>query len=170
MFYVVCGGAFLTVILLFIGLHQLIFSSQMFVKKRLKTYTMPEAILAQPDKVTSSGFVDELMRFLGLLGKTISRRSNQHIIQKKLLQAHILMRAEEYAGLTVLSGLGMFLLIYIITGSCCFHPFRAGRFKTPAFIVDLKEKVGLPPLRGSFRKRPSFQATRIGLSFHRPWL
>ncbi|MGI5875993.1 MAG: type II secretion system F family protein [Dethiobacteria bacterium] len=141
MFYVVCGGAFLTVILLFIGLHQLIFSSQMFVKKRLKTYTMPEAILAQPDKATSSGFVDELMRFLGLLGKTISRRSNQHIIQKKLLQAHILMRAEEYAGLTVLSGLGMFLLIYIITGSLLFSIlFGLAGLKLPAFIVDLKRK------------------------------
>lgn len=140
MFYVVCGGAFLTVILLFTGMYQLIFSSQMLVRERLKTYTMPEAAPAQPETVRSGNPGGELLRFLGLLGKAISRRDNQHTTQKKLLQAHILMRAEEYAGLTVFSGLAMFFLIYITTGSLLFSILSGlAGLKLPGIIVDLKK-------------------------------
>ncbi len=140
MFYIICGGAFLTVTLLFTGLYQLVFSSQLLVKERLKACTLAGIAPAAPETAGPAGIGDELLRFLGLLGKTISRRGDQHTIQKKLLQAHILMRAEEYAGLTVFSGLAMLFLIYIITGSLLLSiPFGLAGLKLPGIVVDLKK-------------------------------
>lgn len=140
--FVLYGGAFLTVVFMFLGLYQLLFNSRLQVKERLKISTTPEAAPQQMEtrrKPKAHGV--ELLRFLGLLGKMLSRRrSKLKAIQKKLLQAHILMRAEEYVGLTVISSLVIFVFFYLLTGSLLFSilPGLAG-LKIPSLIVNIKK-------------------------------
>ena len=139
--FAIYGGAFLTAVLLFIGLHNLIFSSRLAVMDRLKIYTMPTDPHHKTDTASKSiGHGGELLRLLGMMGKVMSRNRNLNTIQKKLLQAHILMRAEEFIGVTVFCGLVIFLLIITLTGSLLFSILIGLMgLKLPALIVDFKK-------------------------------
>lgn len=138
--YLVLSGAFLTVIFLFTGLYQLVYSSRLSVMDRLKTYTASAGISQQFELSKSKGSAGEVLNFLGMLGMMLSRRTNLKAIQKKLLQAHILMRAEEFIGLTIFSGLAIFVLFYLFTGTFLLA-LLVGLigFKLPDLVVDLKK-------------------------------
>ncbi|MDO9533913.1 MAG: type II secretion system F family protein [Bacillota bacterium] len=139
--FFIYGGAFLTVIFLFIGMYNLIFSSRLAIMERLKIHTMPADALQKPETAAKTkGYGGELLRVLGMMGKILSRRRNLKTIQTKLLQAHILMRAEEFIGMIVFCGLGVFVLLYIFTGSFLFSmPCGLLGLKLPSMIIEIKK-------------------------------
>lgn len=137
---VVLGGAFLTVIFLCLGFYQMLFASRLSVLERLRVSTLSPAAQQQSEAARAKGMQGEFLRFLGILGTALSRRTNLQSIQQKLLQAHILMRAEEFIGLMICSGMAIFILCYVLTGHLLLAlPAGLAGFKVPDLVVGMKK-------------------------------
>jgi tight adherence protein B len=134
----VLGGAFLTVVFLFTGLYYTLFASRNLVLERLKTGILSPDY-QQPEEAGAEGLKKGFRRFLRLLGTMPSRRANLQGIQQKLLQAHVLMRAEELIGLAVCVGTAVFIFFYLITGPF-FLALPAGLvgYKVPDLVIGMK--------------------------------
>ncbi len=139
---VVLGGAFFTVLFLCLGFYQLFFASRQVVLERLKVSTLSPAAQQRSEIIRPRGMPGEFMRFLGVLGTTFSRRANLQGIQQGLLQAHVLMRAEEFIGLTFFSGVAVFFLFFVLTRHLllAFLLGLAG-FYAPNLVVGMKKSA-----------------------------
>jgi tight adherence protein B len=137
---VILGGAFLTVVFFCVGFYQMLFASRLTVLERLKVSTLSSAAQQQVEAARAKSLKEEFLRFLGILGTTLSRWINLQTIQQKLLQAHILMRAEEFIGLTICSGIAIFILFYLVTGHLLLAlPAGLAGFKMPDLVVGIKK-------------------------------
>jgi tight adherence protein B len=134
-------GTFLTVIFLTLGLYALLFSSRLAVLERLQASTAVAHTWQQGEAAGGKGFSGEFLHFLGTLGKMLSRRRNLKKIRQKLLQAHILMRSEEFIGLSIFSGAALLIAVYLLTGGAVAVAVLAALvgFKIPDIYVDLKK-------------------------------
>jgi tight adherence protein B len=147
-YYIVLGGAFLTILFSTIVIYHFLFASRLAVMERLKIHTMgPGALQQQFDAARAKGFGGEFLHFSGMLGAMLSRRSNLKAIQQKLLRAHILMRAEEFIGLTIFCGAGLFCVTYLMTANLLIA-LLVGivGFKIPGLFVNLKKAKRLNTL------------------------
>lgn len=142
---IILSGAFLTVVTACLGFYHLFLAPRLSVLERLKISTMPPAAQKQLEALETGqarGLQGEFLRFMGLLGAVLSRfrRINLQGIRQKLLQAHILMRAEEFIGLTIFSGGAVFLLFYVLTGQLLLA-LLAGLvgFKLPDQVVGMRK-------------------------------
>lgn len=140
---VILGGAFLSVVFLCLGFYYVFYAPRLAVLERLKVSTMSPAARRQKEAAPARDMQGGILRFFGVLGTTFSRRrSNLQGLQQKLLQAHILMRAEEFIGLTIFSGVAAFVLLYLLTGH--FLPallLGLAGFKVPDLVVESKRKA-----------------------------
>ena len=111
--FILCS-AFTTTVLLTMGLYHVLFSPRLVMLKRLKINTAvpSDPQQAETEKTKSAG--EEFKRFLGLLGTMLGRQANTKAVQQKLLKAHILMRVEEFIGLTVFCSPAVFIVAYLL--------------------------------------------------------
>jgi tight adherence protein B len=137
---IIAFAAFLTVFFLVLGGCQAVFGSRLAVRARLHTLTADAGAPLEP-AAGEPGLRAALLKAMGMLGRAIPRRSNLRDIQSNLLKARVLMRAEEFIGLTVLVGVGIFLILLAISGSPLLG--AAGGIvglKLPGVLVDMKKR------------------------------
>lgn len=103
------GGAFLTVFFLLLGLMGLVFGPRREILERLSQSVAEETAAALPAPVKSRG----VFGLLGRIGGSLSRRpAVKSKLAKKLMQARLYMRPEEFMGLSLFLGISLLLLLY----------------------------------------------------------
>lgn len=104
--------AFLSVIFIILGIYSLVFSKRIEVVNRLDMYTREEDYYKQFEEVSLKEF---LLNLIGSISRILSRKSYMEEKRKKLTQAYVMMRVEEFIGLSLLIGLGFGLLLFLAT-------------------------------------------------------
>lgn len=140
-YYLVLGGSFFTVFFLIAGLHRLLFASRYAVMERLRIHAeLSPGALQQAEAAANRDFKKDFLRLLGTLGTVFPRRGNLDPIQKKLLKAHVLMRAEEFIGLTIFSAAALSLLVFFLSDNLLLG-LAAGLpgLKIPDMVIEIKK-------------------------------
>lgn len=141
LYALVMVGSFLTVVFISLLVYNAMFSSRLAVLNRLQTHTMDDTAIRQVEGDRAKGFREDFLGMLGALGKIFPRTSYLEPIQKKLIQAHIFMRAEEFLGLSFLVGGAVFLLFYLLAGNFLYPlPLGIISLKIPELVVNNKKK------------------------------
>ena len=109
-------GASLSVFLIVVGLYQVLFNRRLAVVSRLDKVTAEDVGLAR-GKSGKAGLREDLLWVLGKLGRIVPRRARLEEIQGNLIKAQIFMRAEEFVGLTLVIGVALYLLFYLLSNS-----------------------------------------------------
>lgn len=133
----ILASAFFTATLLTLAVYQAFFASRLAVLHRLQVHAGEVGTFPQEQKKGDmrSGLLD----FLGVLGRMLPRSSGREEMQKKLLQAHLYIKVEEYLGLVMVSSVIFFLLIYLLTGIWIVGVLGGILgFKVPGLMVDRK--------------------------------
>lgn len=112
MLYVVLGLAFLSIVFIIIGLYSLVFLKRLQVANRLDLYTREEDYYKQFEEISLKEF---LLNGIVSISKLVSKRSYMDEKKKKLNQAYVFMRPEEFIGISILIGLGLAFLLYLLT-------------------------------------------------------
>ena len=166
--YLVLLGVFFTVILLTIGVYTLVFSSRLTVLSRINTYTTENNGMYTKENNKNKGFREEFFNFMGVLGKVFSRESYKDGTQRKLNQAHVLMRAEEFFGVCLASALGMFLLLFIFSKAIILATIGGLLgFRLPHVVIDIKKKKRMKALNSQLPEALTIisNGLRAGFSF-----
>lgn len=139
------ASVFLTVVFLSLGIIYLLFAPKKEIRERLQGQTGQEESGSAAYLPRSRGRFFNMLR---LIGRAVPRRPQSiERLQKKLLQAHFYMRAEEFAGLVFLFGLAVFFLFYHLTGSFWLSlPAGLLGFRLPGLVVELQRKKRLRDL------------------------
>ncbi|EEG78394.1 type II secretion system F family protein [Dethiobacter alkaliphilus] len=136
--FIVLVGAFLTAVFLVYGLYGLLFSRRLAVLDRLEMQTMEPEEMWHADISKRQGLRQQSLQILGAMGKMFSRKSYLDSMHRKLIQAHILLRPDEFIGLVMVSGIGAALLFFLLTGSFLMAVLVAViGFKAPGIYVDV---------------------------------
>jgi len=109
----ILGCAFLAVVLAFLGIYNVFVGSRALALRNLKLYTMPLA--EQREIARPKSFKERGLKFLGGIGKVFTQGKRIKKIQRELLQARLMMRAEEFIGASIVTGVILFLLIFLLT-------------------------------------------------------
>ncbi|KUO50528.1 MAG: hypothetical protein APF76_07730 [Desulfitibacter sp. BRH_c19] len=167
-FYLILLGVFLTVILLTIGIYTLIFSSRLKVLNRIDTYANVKNSSYSKEDSKAKGFREEFFNLMGALGKLFSREAYKESIQRKLNQAHVLMKAEEFFGVCLATALGIFLLLFLISRTLILA-ITGGLlgFKLPNILLDIKKKKRMRALNSQLPEALTIisNGLRAGFSF-----
>ncbi len=136
--YILYGAVFFTVVLSVLAVYRVLNSSRLAVLERLESQAR---VVESPLKTGEGrGAREGFLSYLAVPGHLIPRRFSLEKVQKKLIQAHIFMRAEEFIGLSLLAGAGFFSFAVLLTDS--FIPgilaFLIG-YKLPDFYVNSRK-------------------------------
>lgn len=167
MIVIIMAGAFLTVLFMVLGLYHLLFASRLAIMERLQRSVTSPAAMPQAERAKGRSFPQDFLRFLGTLG-TIFRWKKLKNVQQKLLQAHILMRSEEFMGLSIFSGAALFCAAYLLTGNLpVAFLFAVLGFKIPDLYVELKRARRINALTQQLPEALSIISSglRAGFSF-----
>lgn len=121
LYVLVLAGVFLTAVLATLVVYQHFFASRLAVLQRMRMSTGVEGMpqdRAFPYK--NKSIREEFLGVMGKLGSIFSRRSGLKKIQRKLVQARVFIKAEEFIGVCIISELLFFLFFYGLTGSLFF--------------------------------------------------
>lgn len=110
MLYVVLIMAFFSIIFIILGIYNLIFSKRLQVVNRLDLYTNEEDYYKQFEEVSLKEF---LINGIGSISRLISKKTYFDEKRKKLNQAYVFMRVEEFIGISILIALVFALLFYV---------------------------------------------------------
>lgn len=110
MLYFILLLAFSSVVFIILGINNLVFASRIGILNRLDTYTKEEVY--ENDNVSLREF---LLNIINKLGNLLSRKNSMENKRKKLQQAYIFMRVEEFIGISILAGLVFALLFFVLT-------------------------------------------------------
>jgi len=140
MFSLVLIGAFLTVVLLIIGIYSLIFSSKIDTLSRLKKYTAEGNIQTGVQKAKEDDKENLIFKLFGALGRILPKSRYLEKKKKKLVQAAVLMKVDEFIGMSLICAgalaLVSYLLLKSITIALILLPVG---FIIPDFIVGRKK-------------------------------
>jgi tight adherence protein B len=141
MFWLSLAGAFLTVFFLLLGLLQLVFGPRREIMERLKESVAEETAATAPESVKSRG----VFGLLGKLGRAVSRRpANLSKLEKKLMQARLYMRAEEFVGLSLFLSAALLLMFYRAAHSIPVALVAAFiGYRVPAMVLEWQRKKRL---------------------------
>lgn len=112
MVYLVLISAFLTILFIFLGIYSVVFSKRLSIAERLDIYTKDSDMVIE-EPLSLKEF------FLGIIRSVsngLSRKTYLEEVRKKLLQAYVFMRPEEFVGMSILVGLVIGLLLYALSG------------------------------------------------------
>lgn len=168
LYFILMASSFLMVTFLTIALYYIIFASRVAVLQRLETSPADVNTLQEIEEARGRGLKGELLNVLGIFGKILPGRSNLVHLQNKLIQARILMRSEEFLGLTFFTGIGVFILLYLITGSILLAlPVGLISFKVPGIGVDMKKNKRMSALNEQLPEALTIISSglRAGFSF-----
>lgn len=137
--FVLVAAASLSVILIVVGLALALSSPRAAVMDRLgKATAAAEDVTGQP--AAKADLKEGFLWVLGQLGRLSPRRSSLQEIQTDLIKAGIMMRAEEYIGLTLLTGAIAYTVIFLLSGSIFFGLLGAlFGLILPGIIVNSKK-------------------------------
>ena len=110
-------GAFLTAVLFSIGIYSLFFSARIGTLSRLERYTVEENVYIETPKVENNNHKKDLFRLLGVLGGVLPQSSYLKKRKKKLTQAAVLMKPEEFFGVSLISAVILPVIFYFISKS-----------------------------------------------------
>ena len=137
---ILIAAAAVSVVLIFTGVVLAVFSPRAAVLGRLdKAAGAGSEVTAQPEKKT--GLREDFLWVLGRLGRLSPRRKRIDEIQKNLVKAQVMMRADEFIGLTLLTGIILYTVIFLSSNSVYFG-LVGGIIGLilPGFIVNIKKK------------------------------
>ena len=112
MIYLILFTGFMATLFVFLGIYSLLFSRKLKVANRLEVYLSDEEDATGQDDVSLKEFI---LNLIGSAGKAVSRKSYMEDKKKKLLQAYIFMRVEEFLALSILVAVALGFLLYLIT-------------------------------------------------------
>jgi len=125
--FLIVGGVLLTV-----------FSPRSAVIGRLGKATGTE--VAEP-AAKKEGLREDFLWVLSQLSRVMPRKNRLKEIQIKLIKAHVLMRAEEYIGLTLLAGVAFYTVIFLLSESILLGILGALLgLKIPGVVINSKIK------------------------------
>lgn len=145
LYYSLLGGAFLTAMLLVIGFYNLAVASRIVVTQRLEAYTSdsPEAgqLAGSSEVHRGKGLKQGLLGFSGRLGAALGQKRKRQALQQKLIQAGVLMKAEELMGLSLILAVFVSLLVLLLQGSLPFALLLGLlAYFLPGILVNVKKK------------------------------
>ena len=108
-------AASLSVIFIVTGLILAVTSPRAAVIGRLGKATGGEVAVEQTGKKT--GLKEDFLWVLGQLGRVTPRKGGIKEIQLNLIKADVMMRAEEYIGLTLLTAVVIYTVVFLTSGS-----------------------------------------------------
>lgn len=169
MFNLILIGAFLTTVFLIMGIYNLLFSSRVDTLSRLKKYTTDENPIIELPKVEKGGSKRKhLLGLLGALGSVLPQNSYLDKKKKKLMQAAILMKPEEFLGTSLISAVALTLLLYLITKSIIIAiVFLPIGFIIPDLIIGIKKSKRMAKLNSQLPESLNIisNGLRAGFSF-----
>jgi len=132
-------AASLSVILVVVGLALALSSPRAAVMGRLGKATATAGdVTGQP--AAKAGLKEDFLWVLGQLGRLSPRKSSLKEIQLNLIKADVMMRAEEYIGLTLLTAAVSYTVIFLLSGSVLFSLLGAlFGLILPGIIVNSKK-------------------------------
>lgn len=161
-------GAFISVTSLIISVYGLAFSNRKNTLYRLEMYTDEEKTQVQSTKKESRNFKESLLRIFGAFGRVIPRRNYLNKKKKKLVQAAVLMKPEEFLGVSIICALMISLLVYLYTKSIVMLIiFLIIGFFIPELVLERKKSVRLSKLNSQLPEALNIIANgvRAGFSF-----
>lgn len=161
-------GAFISVTSLIISVYGLAFSNRKNTLYRLEMYTDEEKTQVQSTKKESRNFKESLLRIFGAFGRVIPRRNYLNKKKKKLVQAAVLMKPEEFLGVSIICALIISLLVYLYTKSIVMLIiFLIIGFFIPELVLERKKSVRLSKLNSQLPEALNIIANgvRAGFSF-----
>lgn len=169
MFNLILIGAFLTTVFLIMGIYDLFFSSRADTLSRLKKYTADENPTIEVPKIEKiDSKRKHLLELLGVLGGILPQSSYLDKRKKKLMQASILMKPEEFLGASLISAVALTLLFYLITKSIIIAMvFLPIGFIIPDLIVGIKKSKRMAKLNSQLPEALNIisNGLRAGFSF-----
>ncbi len=120
------------------GVLLTVFSPRAAVIGRLNKATGGEVV--EP-AVKKEGLQEDFLWVLDQLSRVMPRKHRLKEIQNKLIKAHVLMRAEEYIGLTLLTGVAFYTVIFLLSESILLGILSALiGLKIPGLVINSKIK------------------------------
>lgn len=110
-------GAFLTVVFLIIGIYILFFYNRRDTLSRLEKYTKDESTYIETTKIENNSQRKHLFKVFGAFGKFLPQSRYIKVRKKKLIQAAVLMKPEEFLGVSLISAVTLTFLLYLISKS-----------------------------------------------------
>lgn len=164
MLYFILLLAFSSVVFIILGINNLVFASRIGILNRLDTYTKEEVY--ENDNVSLREF---LLNIINKLGNLLSRKNSMENKRKKLQQAYIFMRVEEFIGISILAGLVFALLFFVLTKLWILSliGFALG-YKIPDVFVNSSKRNRMKRLNNQLPEALNIisNGLRVGFSFN----
>ncbi len=104
--------AFLSTVFIVLGLYNLVFSKRISILNRLDIYTTENHEYNMDSNISLKEFI---LNIISAAVRKMSRKNYMEIKQRKLNQAYVFMKAEEFLAVSILLSILGFVLIYYIT-------------------------------------------------------
>lgn len=110
-------GVFITVSFFIIGIYSAFFSTRVNTLLRLKEVSNNKIEYMEEVKGEKGGSLKDLFKLLGALGRILPHAKYLNKIKKKLIQASVLMKPEEFIGASLINAVFMGGLFYFLSKS-----------------------------------------------------
>ncbi len=117
MFNLILIGAFLTIFFLIIGIYIVFFSNRSYTLSRLEKYTTNEGTYVETSKIENNSEKKHEFKIFGAFGKFLPKSRYLIKKKKKLMQAAVLMKPEEFLGASLINAGALTFLFYLISKS-----------------------------------------------------
>lgn len=162
--YLILLSAFVAILFIFLGIYSVVFSKRLSVAERLDLYTK-DADMTIEEPLSLKEFFLSIIRGVS---NTLSRKTYLEGVRKKLLQAYVFMRPEEFVGMSLLIGIGLGLLVYLLSKMWFLGVlvFLIG-FKLPDMVVGSIKKKRMKQLNSQLPDALTIVSNglRAGFSF-----
>lgn len=111
MLYLLYLLVFTTMVFIITGVYSVFFSQRANVVQRLKVYTNDEAAYGKDD----ISLKEAALNLIGFLGSKFQGNNYMDKKKRKLNQAYIRLRVEEFVGISLILALLAFVLLYLLT-------------------------------------------------------
>ena len=169
MFSLVLIGTFLTVVLLIIGIYSLFFSSKIETLSRLEKYTAEENTQTGVQKEKENDEKNHIFKLLGVLGRILPKSKYLEKKKKKLVQAAVLMKPEEFLGISFICAAAMSLLVYLLIKITIIAlVFLPVGFIIPELIIGIKKSKRMGKINSELPEALNIisNGLRAGFSFN----
>lgn len=112
MIYLILLLAFFTIVTIIMGIYNIVFSKRIAVTDRLDYYTREDDYYNQDNNVSLKEFI---LGIIVALNRLLSRKSYLDEKKRKLNQAYVFLRPEEFVGISLLVAIGFALLVFLGT-------------------------------------------------------
>ncbi len=165
MIYLILILGFMTVFLVFLGLYAILFNRKLKVANRMEMYLSDEEEVGEDEDISFKEFV---LKTIGTVSRSVSRKSYMEEKKTKLQQAYIFMRVEEFLGLSLLVATGLGLLLFLLTRMWFIGVagFLLG-FRIPDMVVTSTKKKRMKQLNSQLPEALTILSNglRAGFSF-----